>query len=240
LADNITYYFVVRAYVGTKQSGDSNEASYRYLPPTHTITASAGVNGSISPNGAVSVAQGTSRSFTITPASGYRVTDVLVDGVSVGAVSTYAFNNVTANHTISASFALNTYKITVTAGPNGTISPFGLITVFHGSSQTFSIKPNNGSYIANVIVNGQTIGQVSTYTFTNVTSDCSINASFGIHTYTIAASAGTGGMITPSGAVSVLHGGTQAFAITAQQDYRINNVFVDGISMGSVSAYNFA
>ena len=76
-------------------------------PTTYTLTASAGANGSITPSGAVSVNQGASQAFTIAPASGYHVQDVLVDGASVGAVGSYTFINVTANHTISASFAIN-------------------------------------------------------------------------------------------------------------------------------------
>ncbi len=70
-----------------------------------SITASAGVNGSISPSGTVSVAQGANQTFTITPASGYAVSSVTVDGSSVGAVTSYTFSNVQANHTISAAFA---------------------------------------------------------------------------------------------------------------------------------------
>ena len=72
-----------------------------------TITASAGANGSIAPSGAVVVAQGANQGFTITPNSGYHVGGVTVDGSSVGAVTSYTFTNVTANHTISATFAVN-------------------------------------------------------------------------------------------------------------------------------------
>jgi len=70
-----------------------------------TITASAGANGSISPSGAVAVAQGASQGFTMTANTGFHVSYVLVDGASVGAVTSYTFTNVTANHTIAASFA---------------------------------------------------------------------------------------------------------------------------------------
>jgi len=73
----------------------------------HTITASAGSNGSITQSGPISVADGTDETFTITANGGYHVADVLVDGSSVGAVSTYTFASVTADHTISASFAVN-------------------------------------------------------------------------------------------------------------------------------------
>ena len=69
-----------------------------------TITASAGPNGSISPLGDQIVNQGSDKSFTITPDTGYRIDDVLVDGNSVGAINSYTFTNVTENHTISATF----------------------------------------------------------------------------------------------------------------------------------------
>ena len=69
-----------------------------------TITASAGGGGTISPSGAVVVNPGSNRTFTITPDTGYNITDVLVDGVSVGAVSSYTFPNVQADHSITSSF----------------------------------------------------------------------------------------------------------------------------------------
>ena len=76
-------------------------------PVTYTITATAGANGSISPSGAVTVSHGGNQQFAITPNAGYRIADVRVDGSSVGAVSSYTFNNITASHTITASFAYN-------------------------------------------------------------------------------------------------------------------------------------
>jgi hypothetical protein len=86
---------------------------------TYTITASAGANGTLAPSGAVTVQPGASPTFTITPAFGYLVGDVLVDSVSVGAVKTYQFTPVTMNHTISASFAVDTTPYTLTV-VNGT------------------------------------------------------------------------------------------------------------------------
>src|SRR5256712_1857818 len=91
-------------------------------PSTFTISASAGSGGSISPSGSVTVNSGTNQPFTITPDTGYHVADVLVDGSSVGAVTTYTFTTVTANHTISASFSINTYTIAASAGANGNVS----------------------------------------------------------------------------------------------------------------------
>ena len=73
-------------------------------PTSYIIKASAGSGGTISPNGNVSVLHGSSKSFTITASDGYKITDVLVDGKSVGAVATYTFSNVREAHTITVSF----------------------------------------------------------------------------------------------------------------------------------------
>ena len=62
------------------------------------------VNGTITPSGGIPVVDGANQTFTITPNAGFAVTDVLVDGVSVGAVGSYEFTNVTGDHTISATF----------------------------------------------------------------------------------------------------------------------------------------
>ena len=70
----------------------------------HTIKATAGANGSISPSGWTSVREGWDQTFTITPDKGYAVAKVLVDGKSVGAVTSYTFKNVTKDHTIEAVF----------------------------------------------------------------------------------------------------------------------------------------
>ncbi len=83
------------------------------------IAATAGAGGSITPSGAVSVLVGADQSFTITPDSGYHVSDVLVDGVSVGPVSSYTFTDVTTPHTIGATFAVDTQTVYFAEGYTG-------------------------------------------------------------------------------------------------------------------------
>jgi len=125
----------------------------------HTIMASAGPNGSISPAGAVKVGHGSSQGFTITPAADYHVADVLVDGVSVGAVDAYTFTEVMTDHTITASFAIDQYTLTVTleGNGNGTVSssPAGIDcgstcnqTFDHDAPVTLTATPENGSRFA--------------------------------------------------------------------------------------------
>ncbi|HWR24015.1 MAG TPA: DUF11 domain-containing protein [Feifaniaceae bacterium] len=84
--------------------GDHSAEGTLYADRSYTITASAGAGGSISPSGTVPAAEGSSRTFTITPDTGYGIDFVLVDGVDQGAISSYTFTNVNAGHTISAAF----------------------------------------------------------------------------------------------------------------------------------------
>jgi hypothetical protein len=71
-----------------------------------TITASAGIGGTISPSGAVSLSPGASQTFAVAPLAGYAITNVVVDSVARGALTAYTFTNVTAAHSISAGFQL--------------------------------------------------------------------------------------------------------------------------------------
>jgi DMSO/TMAO reductase YedYZ molybdopterin-dependent catalytic subunit len=96
------------ALVGSAISGGqmvSRIVKIELLNLPNQITASAGVNGSISPSGDIEVAYGADQSFTITPAVGYHAADVVIDGSSIGPITRYKFSNVTTNHTISATFA---------------------------------------------------------------------------------------------------------------------------------------
>jgi hypothetical protein len=71
---------------------------------TYTIHVRSPVNGVIHPFGAVKVTHGEKRRFQIIPLPGYRVSEVLVDRASVGAINSYTFNNVTDDHNIEVIF----------------------------------------------------------------------------------------------------------------------------------------
>lgn len=70
----------------------------------HTISASAGIGGSISPKGVTTVSQKSDLTVMVEADRGYHVADVLVDNRSVGAVSRYTFENIAASHVITAKF----------------------------------------------------------------------------------------------------------------------------------------
>jgi photosystem II stability/assembly factor-like uncharacterized protein len=107
-----------------------------------TITASASAGGTIAPEGNITVFKNNSQTFTITPTTGCHVSDVLVDNTSVGAVTSYTFTNVTANHTITARFEVDTVTITpsATSTPTSTstLTPSATFTLTHTPSPTYT------------------------------------------------------------------------------------------------------
>jgi hypothetical protein len=98
-----TYNFSLK--VVSAGQGVFKDFSLVVTPMMYHITPTAGMGGTISPSTVQDVLYGNSTTFTMTPSTGYQIGDVLVDANSVGAVSTYTFSNVVANHTIAASFA---------------------------------------------------------------------------------------------------------------------------------------
>ncbi len=201
------------------------------------ITTSAGTGGTITAS--TEVQEDKDKTITITPDTGYVVDDVLVDGSSVGAVTSYDFTNVQADHTISATFKVATFTLTPTAGENGSISPSTVVTVNYNGSQTFTMTPADGYEVADVLVDGSSVGAVTSYDFTGVVANHTISVTFQLQTFTITASAGTGGSISPEGEVSVNWGADQGFTITAGTGYNIADVLVDGSSVGAVGSYTF-
>ncbi|MCX6699029.1 MAG: hypothetical protein NTV68_03740 [Methanomicrobiales archaeon] len=148
---------------------------------SYTITATAGTGGTISPTGAVPVALWGSQKFIIMPEPGFKISDVKVDGVSKGAITSYTFTNVLATHTISATFTTSPailYIITSTAGTGGTISPLGSISVSSGASQKFIITPEPGFKISDVKVDGVSKGAMTSYIFKNVIAPHLISTTF--------------------------------------------------------------
>src|SRR5213075_718126 len=99
----------------------------------------------------------------------YHIADVVVDGGSVGAVATRTFTNVTGAQTIAASFAIDVETITASAGAGGAISPSGAVAVNCGTDKTFTITPAACYHIADVAVDGVSVGAVASRTLTNVT-----------------------------------------------------------------------
>ncbi|HUN64743.1 MAG TPA: T9SS type A sorting domain-containing protein [Bacteroidota bacterium] len=205
----------------------------------YAITASAGTNGSIAPQGTVMVSYGGSQTFTFTPSTGYHVGSLTVDGISQAVASSYTFTGVVAAHTIRVTFAINHFTITSSAGANGTISPLGPVSVSYGSSQSFSLVPATGYHVDSLVVDGLPVSPDTAYTFSNVVANHTIRVSFLINQYAITSTAGPNGGISPSGTVSVNYGGAQTYTMLPATGYHVDSLIVDGLFAGSDSTYTF-
>ncbi len=127
---------------GTPNNDISLNATASKKPDTitHTITATAGVNGSISPNGSVSVKEGESQVFTITPNKGYEIASLKVDGKEVvNPSNTYTFTNVTSGHTIDVSFKEQAVVPPAVEAPSITKQPQP-VSVKVGETATFTVE----------------------------------------------------------------------------------------------------
>jgi len=126
--------------------------------------------------------------------------DVIIDNKSVGPVTSYTFNRITHNHEISASFAVNTYTVSVEGNSGGSVNPSGNTVVNYGTDLSCSFAPDYGFRISDIKVNNVSQGPVSSFKLSNITADQNISVTFSpIPAYEISAAAGEGGSITPSG-----------------------------------------
>jgi PKD repeat protein len=251
---NTTGYYISSVLVDGSTYGSPSVTAVSYtftnITAAHTIVAtfaanpviasSAGTGGAISPSGSTSVTYGSNQSFTITPNAGYAVLAVTADGVSQGAIAGYTFSDVTASHSISATFVAISHTITASSGTGGTISPSGTTTVAYGGSQAYTITPASGYYISSILIDGSAYGSPSAsaviYTFSSVTADHTIAVTFAANPAITSSRTNTYGTITPLGSTSVTYGGSQAYTITPNSGYYISSIMIDGSAYGSPSA----
>ena len=209
-----TYTIQATATDDASDSGISDAVTEVSVHNQFTIAASADTGGSISPSGSVDVNYGADQSFAIDPDTGYHVADVLVDGVSVGAVTSYEFKNITETHTIAASFAINTYTLTYSAGPHGSITGSSPQTVaWDADGSEVTATPAEGYHLVEWSDGVKTASRTDLAVAGNIT----VTASFAINRYTLTYAAGPGGSLDGATSQVVVHGasGTTVTAVPA-------------------------
>ena len=223
---------------------------------TNTITSSETGSGSISPSGNVSVAINGSQSFNISPESGSTIQNVYVDGVAIGPLSSYTFNDVVSSHTINVIFEAITYNLAISSGQGGKVTPNGSVSILDGGQQSITIAPDNGyvysGYSSNGKVSCNKLGSSTICNVSSITSDQYFTANFSkqvistpstVNIYTEINTLGQssiGGTITSSCPVSPSIGSTCLFAFLPATNYIVDGVTLDGLSIGSTSSYSLS
>jgi hypothetical protein len=191
---------------------------------TFTVTPSVTGNGSISPNTPQTVNSGSTTAFTLTPNANNHI--VNVTGTCGGSLvsNTYTTNAISANCTVIANFAIDTFTVTPSVTGNGSISPNTPQTVNSGSTTAFTLTPNANNHIVNVTgtCGGSLVG--NTFTTAAVTANCTVIANFAIDTFTVTPSVTGNGSISPNTPQTVNSGATTAFTLTPNANNHIVNV----------------
>ena len=212
-----------------------------YAIDTFTIDTSV-TNGTITPD--QTVGYGSDCTITYSANTGYHLDSVTVDGsaVDIGTYPTsYTFSGVTANHTINVVYAINSYTID-TSVTNGSITPDQTVTYGDDCTITYSADANH--HLVSVTVDGSAVdigAYPTSYTFSGVAANHTIDVEYAIDTYTITTSV-TGGTITPSQTVD--HGDDCTISYSsAGSGYYLASVTVDGsaVDIGTYpNSYTFS
>ncbi|MCK4761406.1 MAG: PKD domain-containing protein, partial [Candidatus Aminicenantes bacterium] len=244
-------YKIQNVKVDGKNIGAVTEYKFEKIKADHTIESFFEVSqftieaiqnpgGTISPPGITTVEKGGGQEYVITVDTGKELTDLLVDGVPVGAPAnnTYTFSNVQADHTIEPLFGQQTLTITATSEGGGSIIESGTIQVVYGSDKTFRFSANEGWEATELRVDGAVlpVPENNRYTFTNVTESHTIHIKFTKIKYTITVIYNDSGTVTPS-TCEVEYSQDKTFQIVPEESHNIADVKVDGVSQGEQESW---
>lgn len=168
VSTNPTYSFTVT---------ESATYTAHFNAQSYTITVTANPNNAGSVTGGGSYTYGQTCTVSASANNSYAFTNWTENGTQVSTNASYSFT-VTGNRNLVANFTQNAHTIHATAGANGTITPSGTVTVAHGANQSFAMIPDSDYEVQEVYIDGNPVGAMTSYTFTNVTADHYIHVTF--------------------------------------------------------------
>ena len=215
-------------------------------PTEFTITVKTDGNGTVSASHAKAVV-GTEITLTATPNTGYHFKEWQVTSGNV-TITNNKFNMPSANVEVKAIFEKDAppapTEFIVTFDGNGGTPSVGSMTTANRKLTSLPSASQSGSYSFDGWYTKKSGGtKITTDTVfsanTTVYAHWTYTGGSGYSYYTIEATAGAGGSISPSGNVSVREGGDQTFTITPDKGYAVSTVKIDGKSIGAVKSYTF-
>jgi len=150
--------------------------------------------------------------------------------------------NIPKNSPVQIPFNISALPVTMTAAAaaGGAISPSGASIVIQGTSQTYTITPNPGFIVTNLVVDDVVLPGATTHTFTNISANHYINAYFAPSELTVIAAAGPNGSISPAGTTAVTPGSSQTYTITPNAGFKAAALVVDGVLLPGATSYTFS
>ncbi len=153
-----------------------------FVESSWDVTSIVEGNGTVSPSGTTSVAEGEDIMFEFTPMAGYKTDSVMLDDAEVTGwedTNSYTIENVTAPHTLKVTFAeITSWDITSSVEGNGTISPLGVTSVNEGEDIMFEITPDLGYKVKDILINGDSVGPDAAPEFKDVMGSYEIKVIF--------------------------------------------------------------
>lgn len=211
-----------------------------------TLTVTSEGDGEVSPMGAIAQVHGSTVTVTASPDEGSVIDEVLVDGVSVGSTNSIDVL-MDADHSVHVVFREVTSSdipITVTVDVDvdvvmttlgsfydwGDVEPHGTVYVEPGGSLTIAVSLNPGFEVEDFTIDGVSDGSKLEHVLTDIQAPVEIGISiFGyVNGYTVTASAGSGGSITPSGESIVVEGDDIKFTLSPRSSYAVSHILLDG------------
>ena len=200
----------------------------------YSIKTSCTAGGSVSAS-SYNVLYGDEVTFTVTPSDGYEIESITLNGTDV----TSSFNNglytlkgITADQELYVTFKPLVYTIHISCGSHGLVTTDSE-TVTHGQSVSFTITPDEGYMIEEVLYNGTDVTNKvknGIYTITNVKGEVNLSVTFKIAEFNISVVCGAGGSVNSS-AQFVNYGESVTFTITPDESRKIASVILNGVDI---------
>ena len=177
---------------------------------------------------------GTDLIYQFSTPAGYCVHEVSVDGIvrsELKNATSYKFQNVKEDHTISIRFSKINYTVTITAkGPGGSIFSTEKNDIEHGQTKEFTFPVIEGHVISGLMVNTSTVPLGPSFTISNVNKDQSMIVTYSKTVFTMTAIKTDGGNVIFGGGKTVKYGEDLKVNISPNEGFKISQIYIDGKS----------
>lgn len=177
----------------------------------------------------ISYTYGESITFTFVPDEGYLLKRITLDGVNAGAHDSLSVG-ISGNHSIVLVFEIVKYSISLDVEGQGTITP-ETNELEYGSSITYQFRPNVGYQVKEVFVDEVSLGNITSYTISQIKKDYQIRVLFEQEKYTITVIESGNGTVTPNGDLEYSFGENALYRFIPSTGYHVASLSIDNVSI---------